>query len=404
MSHAPDAVAPDDATLLVLADELQLKGDLRGELIVTQCELARGGFSRERGISLRKRELELLLAHEDEWANLQGLARNWTFRRGFVDEITIDVAKFTEHEDEIWRRAPYLRWVRFTGLEYDSPIDDLGDPALEWPKVQPRLERALTRVRYFGVEDARVRWMHDGTMSRYMTSGPLDDAIARWVTSDASLLARLRGISLSAVGPHALNHLALSAAASGIEELELQGDLFENPHRLKHHFIATKLAPRRLRILGGQGAWDEDRAAIRMLLETPLGSRVTDLDTFHLDPVLASGRAPQLRALRVSPLQDEKIFVALANASELSSLEHLRLDVFPGRQVDLPIEPLHNPKHLNVLRTLLLGPGVSLESAKALVQSPLAKRLELIDLRHSKTQLAPHVEELRSLWDGMILV
>jgi uncharacterized protein (TIGR02996 family) len=401
VSPAPD----DDAERLVLADELLAKGDARGELIVVQCELARGGFSRERGIALRKRELQLLLAHENTWANLDGLARSWTFRRGFVDEITIDVAKFAEHEEEIWKRAPYLRWLRFRGLGYDSAVDDLEDASLEWDKVRPRLERALesTRVRYFSVEDARVSWTRNGEMSYYTMAGPLDDTIARWLTDEPSLLGRLRGIGLSDAERFTLSWFARVDASAGIEELEIEGDLFESWYLAREHFVATKLAPLRARLVNRRQQADEV-AIMKELLGGPFGARLTSLDTFHLEPVLSSPCAARLRELRVSPRYDRGVFEALASAPQLASLEELALDVFPGRQLDLEIEPLYDPKHLESLRTIRFGPGISPERVRALLRSRLATRLEMIDLRHSKVTLESHAEELRGLWDGHLLL
>jgi uncharacterized protein (TIGR02996 family) len=386
VSPAPD----DDAERLVLADELLAKGDARGELIVVQCELARGGFSRERGIALRKRELALLLAHEDAWANLDGLARSWTFRRGFVDEIAIDVTKFAEHEDEIWKRAPYLRWLRFNGLGYDSPVDDLGDASREWERVRPRLERALEsgRVHYFSAEDARVRWMEDGTMSRHLTGGSLDDVIARWVTT--AYAVQIRGLALNDVSPWTLRSLA--GTDLHVEELELEGCLFD-----ADPLPRVPVAPRRAKLLNRRARDRDDE-----LLAGRFGVRLTDLTTFHLRLVLESGRAAQLRELRVSPGDDGETIEALAISPELAGLEHLALDAFVGRPVEVELEPLYTPEHLDSLRTVRFGP-MSLEAARALLRSRLATQLEMIDLRHSKEALEPHAEELRGLWDGQLL-
>ena len=105
------------AEMLVLGDELMSKGDPRGELIVVQCELERGELERERAIQFRKRERELL--HEAWESRRDTVLRdvNLECRRGFIDEITLDVEKWARDEEAIWKLAPRLRHVRVNGLQ-----------------------------------------------------------------------------------------------------------------------------------------------------------------------------------------------------------------------------------------------------------------------------------------------
>lgn len=404
MSLGSEGPNDDDAERLVLADRLLAAGDPRGELIVVQCELERGGLSRERGVSLQRRELELLEAHEEAWAGLEGLARNWTFRRGFVDEITIDATRFAEREEEIWRRAPRLRWLRFHGLGYDSPVDDLDDAAREWDRVRPRLERALAsgRVRHFSAEDARVTWMHDGTMTRYRQSGSLDDALARWLVAEPALLGRLRGLGLVDASPAVLGRLAGSEATAGLDELELRGDLHDPA---LPSLARTRLRPQRLALLDSRSrSRSRPAAALGALLATPLASRVTDLSVTRHAFVAESACAPQLRSLAVTDGEAGEAFSALTTSPRLARLEHLSIDGDLGPRSDAELDALFSGASLGSLRTLQLGPGLPLEAARRLLGSPLARRLSTIDLRHSSPAYGPDAEALRGLWDGCLLL
>ncbi|MFO0735418.1 MAG: hypothetical protein U0270_06045 [Labilithrix sp.] len=392
----------DEAARLVEADALLAKGDPRGELIIVQCALARGGLSRERGIALRRREQELLV-HADHWANLEGLARDPVFRGGFVDEIVIPIDRFIEHEEEIWRRAPRLRWLHFIGLRFDSPVDELGDAAREWHRAETLLERALEsgRVRSFSARDAQVSWMVDGQI-RYRESGSLAPSIVRWLQSDGGArLERLRGLGLDDVGPDTM----LTLARAPLEEVEVRGRLFADAAELREAFATSRLRPRRLLLEHWPSNVSRDEsAALRELLRSPLGANLVDLVTSQVTPVLESGRAAQLRSLRVTSLFDAEPLAAIAGAPELASLEHLAADGNFGARLDYDPEPLYAPRHLEALRTLRVGARLDPNRARRLVCSPLAQRLELIDLRASKDRLAAHASELRRLWDGVILV
>ena len=73
----------DDAPRLVWAD---LVGGERGELVVVQCDLARGGLTPAEAAKRRARERELLQKHGVAWAGeLASVATRWAFRRGFIE-------------------------------------------------------------------------------------------------------------------------------------------------------------------------------------------------------------------------------------------------------------------------------------------------------------------------------
>jgi uncharacterized protein (TIGR02996 family) len=85
----------DDAVRLVYSDWLEEHGQAdRAEFVRVQIELARGKASEARRERLRRRERELLAAHEAEWVGpLRSAVRRATFVRGFVERVTVHVTR-----------------------------------------------------------------------------------------------------------------------------------------------------------------------------------------------------------------------------------------------------------------------------------------------------------------------
>ena len=121
---APD----DDAPRLVWADAV---GGERGELVVIQCDLARGDLAPAEAAARRRRERELLAKHSAAWAGMtelvSGPGSGFRFHRGFVESIKSSARVFAEHGEEILRRAPLLRSLRAIGPTVTSgdPLDDV---------------------------------------------------------------------------------------------------------------------------------------------------------------------------------------------------------------------------------------------------------------------------------------
>src|SRR6476620_2809417 len=91
----------DDAVRLVYSDWLEEHGQPdRAEFVRAQIELARGKGGEARRERLRKRERELLAAHEAEWVGaLRSAVRRAAFVRGFVERVTV-------HVEQLKRAAP----------------------------------------------------------------------------------------------------------------------------------------------------------------------------------------------------------------------------------------------------------------------------------------------------------
>lgn len=108
----------DDGPRLVWAD---LVGGERGELVVVQCDLARGGLPPAEAAARRRRERNLLGRHATAWAGgLARIAKRWRFRRGFVE-----AAQLRSHDARALAEHPLLSSIavedvalvsRFAGL------------------------------------------------------------------------------------------------------------------------------------------------------------------------------------------------------------------------------------------------------------------------------------------------
>lgn len=128
MHELLDAIAqsPDDDSIRrVYADALLDRGEPLGELIHLQLDLEHR-LARPHANARRRRIQELLAAHQKRWtAALDGLATAPHFRRGFVDEVTVDVEVFLARGAELFERAPLLSAVRLEGLVADDAAEAL---------------------------------------------------------------------------------------------------------------------------------------------------------------------------------------------------------------------------------------------------------------------------------------
>lgn len=195
---------PDDLTpRLVAADWLEEHGDTaRAEFIRVQCELAEllDGVQPHHHHSLdmicdpdspedqawkhrvwklqeRERELSWITSHSDHCFGLLPLPDDWTFRRGFVEEVACSKQLWLEHGPRIVRAAP-IRVVRVTDVKPWQTInlysltteshhrvsehgneDDSVFPE-EWTDYMP--------------QKSRTRWHHSLTKGSYWLKSPDD--------------------------------------------------------------------------------------------------------------------------------------------------------------------------------------------------------------------------------------
>ncbi|HKB34812.1 MAG TPA: TIGR02996 domain-containing protein, partial [Gemmataceae bacterium] len=110
---------PDDVGLrLIFADWLDERGDPRGEFIRVQCLLEEIEEDDPRRVELKTRERELLAAHEREWlGELDGRVSKWTFRRGFVEHVSVHAPLFVTEAEKLFRQTPLRSAHLFGALE-----------------------------------------------------------------------------------------------------------------------------------------------------------------------------------------------------------------------------------------------------------------------------------------------
>jgi len=362
--RAPD----DDAPRLVWADAV---GGERGELVVIQCDLARGGLPPAAAAARRRRERELLTAHGRRWAGLVGLTsvkRRVEFRRGFVEAVELDARTFAARGDELFRRAPLLRSVTAVGLAAVSGEgESVTDPPLD--RLRELLASpALPRLHALHL-DGVGRWAPPGSDPGFEGVG--DEAA--WLLAGAGALAHLGGFGISSSGLTAtgLRRLARPGALGDLERLWL------GEHDLRALYPPRWTPP------------DAD-AVLALLAQVP---RVTSLelgDVTGIERVLAA--LPPLTALCLPGLTDEAL-AALGRGRAAPTLETLRVTGALACERAFPELPR--------LRVLDLGGGSFGLGARDLAAAlPALRRLRLRwrvparELRLLAEVLGPRLEEL----------
>src|SRR4051794_40379569 len=137
----------DDLPRLIFADYLEERGDVRGEFIRTQIELARADVDDPRRDKLQAREAELQAEFEDAWLGPLGdeLVR-WWFHRGFL-EVSFDVRRFLDGD------VKFLDWPVVAGVHLYPPAYMDADLVARLAN-EPRAVRG--RSLYLGFE-----WVRD---------------------------------------------------------------------------------------------------------------------------------------------------------------------------------------------------------------------------------------------------
>lgn len=355
-------VAPDDdAPRLVWADAV---GGERGELVVIQCELARGGLEPARAGGMRRRQRELLLEHGRAWSGLDDLGcHQYELRRGFVEAIELDARTFADRGEEIFARAPLLRSLTATGLTASSgdPLHDLR-ALLEAPSFRRLRGLGLVGV---GIEPSEYRYSVN-------YEGRGDEAARLLAGSGALAHLDTLGISQSRLGPVGVDHLVASGGLAHLEKLWL------DCYCLGYESIVDVLvqAPR-VRSLSLQNA--------------------TGLAPF-------ARRLPPVNELELSRIVDDAI-AALEHSRAAATLEVLRLW---GR----PLEHIDGFRVFPRLRMLDLSgtdlSGLERRADDLAAALPALRRLQVStntvdrEIRVLAHALGPQLEELVLGTDGVL--
>jgi len=243
----------DDAPRLVWADAV---GGERGELVVLQCELARGTSSIHRTAQLRAREGELIAAHGKAWCELAGFAIRAELTRGFVETVTIDG---TVSLAGVLAKAPLVRAV-CCEVDERTEIDKLfASPELA--------ELAGLFVQVNGPRPATAIVHPLGLRPRGL-GGIVDDHL------DTTSLPQLRAFGCNAIDAE---RLARSPVAAQLERLHIPrvrmtrpiaADLFAHMPALRalqlasHDEVITDLVPAGIVELSSEVVDEHELAAL----------------------------------------------------------------------------------------------------------------------------------------------
>jgi uncharacterized protein (TIGR02996 family) len=340
----------DDAPRRVYADALLDRGDPYGEFINVQIDLATDGLSREARIARRIRERKLLAAHGWSWSmpfDRLGLAEP-AFRRGFVDELTLDADTIVHRASEVLAIAPLLRnlTVRdMTGLDHE-------DTTAQWSAVlaSPVMPR-LAGLRF----DISFLPYAPDPLPHYEAVQMLAMAAERW--------PRLVAIAPSEFGGPALDRFVGSALIRRLAYIDLSQQEAETVSAILGAIPVGQL--RGLRV---------DWRLTDRFLHEPLRS------------LELAGASPQ-------------IIRAIGNATALANLRELDL----GWGDPPMVEALADAERLESLGVLRFSVRLSLAQLEALLEYPVVKRLEVLDLR-GITEAERHRDRLARRFDGSLLV
>jgi uncharacterized protein (TIGR02996 family) len=353
---APD----DDAPRLVWADAV---GGERGELVVLQCDLARGGLPPAEAAARRRRERELLARHGAAWAGLEAFRSRFEFRRGFVEAVELDARTFASYGEAIFRRAPLLRSLT-AGLT--ATDDDPSDGPIARLR---RLTEAPAFWRLGGLDLAGV-----GVQARAYGYDPGfdgrgDEAARLLAASGAVAQLDALGISSSGLTAAGVHHLVASGELAHLEALWLRG------HDLGADALLAVLARApRLRSLDLYGAADLE--AIAPALPPLAELHLSGIGDAALAALGGSRAAPTLERLRLT-------LGAIGDVGALRAFPRLR-------ELDLRVARLGDPAHA----------GADLAAADLAAALPALRRLQLssltpaVALRAIARALGPQLEEL----------
>jgi uncharacterized protein (TIGR02996 family) len=217
------AAPEDDAPRLVWADAI---GGERGELVVIQCDLARGGLAPAEVVRRKQRERELLAGHAAAWSGLHGLATACSFQRGFVEAVAVDIDRALEHRAAIAAAAP-LATLCVRGLdEHES---------------DQRLEHAPAKMRRLLEHDTRWRGLALGGASieheewesneyNWLASPPYpwwESLVDEMIEAIAPLVGRPRTLACAGMGGRGARALLAANALADVEVLALPSPQIE---------------------------------------------------------------------------------------------------------------------------------------------------------------------------------
>jgi uncharacterized protein (TIGR02996 family) len=294
--------APDDDTLkLVYADWLDEHGDEEGrgraELIRLQCELERLPPKDRKRPGLEKQIRRVLRTHGKHWTKPlrdAKLGKDWSFRRGFVDGVTMSATGFVNVAEQIFRLAPTIRSGRFP--DASNEVNALAD----CPHLARLRELDLRRMCVCGycAIDRELRKLaaspHVSNLTLLrLAEDRVDDELASHVAASRHL-GRLLTLDLSdnRIGADGVRALLSSRHLTSLTTLDLSWNRLRTAG-IRPLAEKTKLKSLTTLVLSGNVI---SSVGARILAGSPVLAQLTTLDLSS--NVLGPGGA---RALAASP-------------------------------------------------------------------------------------------------------
>jgi uncharacterized protein (TIGR02996 family) len=335
--HEPD----DDAHRLIFADWLEDRGDPRGPFIRCQVLAEQKPLRDPARLALEEEARDHFEANRTEWLlPLAGHADGWTFRRGFVETVSLSKDAFLDLPSVLFDRHP-VREAHLVLEPLDRSPQDLADLA-----ACPHLQ-FIERL---------------GLVHRFLADSPVESLLA------SPHLGRLRGLVLSGtyLTGRWLGEIDRYPVLAQIEELDLSHCPF-----LHDRVLRTLAGSRQIGVLRKLhlGATALTPYGLIALLAPHRLARLVDLQVTVMNvPALAEASRRALRELASSP-----------TVEQLTSLS-LRGGSLAGERAErLFSSPLENVRDLQVIGCELSGPGAS-----ALAAAPSLRRLTRLNLAHNK--------------------
>lgn len=427
----------DDAPRLRAAEELAARGDPRGEFIKVQVELARLDPESEAADALALREKALLASYGAQWIDpiADGLI-DWTFRRGFVEDVTLSAEALLQYGDNLVSTEPVRairvvdpggaieelskstfleRIVRLTIGSDDGDAEPIGEEGLRELADSPHL--ANLRELAFGMEQfeedglaglGHASWL--GSLTRLSLSGNAagDEALQSFLAE--ATLTRLERLDLAATGAQsgAIMSLARSRAANTLRELILTDNQIGVPglDALTGAGVLPQLVVLDLAATG------LEPGNLAPLCRSALLARLTKLSIAHnrkltpddLSALLSAPLSPVLKDLELSGKYGDAGAEIVAQSAVLARLE--RLDLSASGITAPGIALLASSPHPRNLRALELFSNRAMAAgAAALASSPALTNLTRLGISNNAIgddgvralAQSPYLTRLRSL-------
>lgn len=256
----------DVSARLIYADFLEDQGDVRGEFIRVQCQLADPDFGARDRTELLAREAELIAAHGESWlAPLRdhgalGLS-NRCFERGLVERARFPAGTFLRNAEAICEIAPALSTVELRDI--DAWAGELVSTG--WPAQVDRLDLRSSALSLDFFRRIQACPLLQRVKSLYLDFVPLTDEMVHdlfsldWrLTSLSVVRCRLNPLfcqrlaisgtlrslkhllaSVNTLGPMGAKFIADATNAANLERLDLSSnglgdgglsDLIRSPH------------------------------------------------------------------------------------------------------------------------------------------------------------------------------